>query len=338
MVDRIGQQFGNYRLVRLLGRGGFAEVFLGQHMRLNMQAAIKILHTQLADENIVQFQREANTIAALTHPHIVRVLDFDLKDGVPFFVMDFAPNGSLRQLHPLGSRLPFSSIVSYIKQIAPALQYAHEQKLIHRDVKPENLLLGRNNEVLLSDFGIALMAQSSRHQSTRDMAGTISYMAPEQIEAHPRPASDQYSLGVIVYEWLCGERPFQGSFTEIAIKHSIVPPPLLQEKLPDLPTEVEQVVMTALAKDPKQRFASIQAFATALELAADPKKTLELPQPGYSQPLSAVKPVTSQSLLSAIETATPIPPSAPLQATTQSEVGLSATVSPLSTDLYNHQR
>ncbi len=215
MTDRVGQQLGNYRLMHLLGRGGFAEVYLAQHLRLNMQAAIKVLHTQLADAADIQnFHREAQTIASLIHPHIVRVLDFDVKDGVPFLVMDYAPNGSLRRQHPRGVSLPLPTIVSYVKQVADALQYAHDQKLIHRDVKPENMLLGRQNDVLLSDFGTAIIAQSSRSQGTQDMEGTIAYMAPEQIQAHPRPASDQYALGVVVYEWLCGQYPFQGSFSE----------------------------------------------------------------------------------------------------------------------------
>jgi WD40 repeat protein len=132
-------------------------------------------------------------------------------------------------------------------------------------VKPENMLLGGSNEVLLSDFGIAIVVQSSHYQSTKDMAGTIAYMAPEQIQAHPRPASDQYSLGVVVYEWLSGDRPFHGSFTEVAIKHSVVPPPSLREKNPTIPPTVEDIVMRALAKDPKDRFGSVQEFAATLQ-------------------------------------------------------------------------
>jgi eukaryotic-like serine/threonine-protein kinase len=161
MTDRVGQQLGNYRLFRLLGRGGFAEVYLGQHVRLNMQAAIKVLHTQLADAEVKHFHREAQTVAALLHPHIILVLDFDVQEGVPFLVMDYAPNGSLRRKHPRGTGLPLPTILSYVSQLALALQYAHDHQMIHRDVKPENMLLGRNNEVLLSDFGIALLAQSS---------------------------------------------------------------------------------------------------------------------------------------------------------------------------------
>src|SRR5438105_2377668 len=179
--------------------------------------------------------------------------------------MSDAPNGTLRQLHPNDTVLPLPTVVGYVKQLADALQFAHDEKLIHRDVKPENMLVGRRNEILLSDFGIAIVAQSSRYQGTQDMAGTIAYMAPEQIQAHPRPASDQYSLAIVVYEWLTGERPFHGSFTEIAIKHSVVPPPPLREKLPTISPDVEQVVLTALAKEPKERFGNIQAFANALE-------------------------------------------------------------------------
>src|SRR2546425_6159438 len=268
MADRVGQQLGNYRLIRLLGEGGFAEVYLGEHIHLGTQAAIKVLHTQLTSEDVDKFRTEARTIAHLIHPHIVRVLEFGVEGKAPFLVMDYAPNGTLRQRHPKGAALALPLIVAYVKQVADALQYAHDEKLIHRDIKPENMLLGRRNEILLSDFGIAIVAQSSRYQGTQDMAGTIAYMAPEQIQAHPRPASDQYSLAIVVYEWLTGERPFHGSFTEIAIKHSVVPPPPLREKVPTILPDVEQVVMMALAKDPKERFGNIQAFANALEQAS----------------------------------------------------------------------
>jgi len=268
MAERIGQQLGNYRLIQLLGRGGFADVYLGEHMHLGTQAAIKVLHTRLVSESIERFRREARTIARLEHPHIVRVLDFGVEGGTPFLAMSYAPNGTLRQRHLRGTQVPLKSVVSYVKQVASALQYAHEHHVIHRDIKPENLLVGRNDEILLSDFGIALVTQSAQSQHTQDLAGTIAYMAPEQIKSHPRLSSDQYSLAVLTYEWLSGDRLFQGSFTEIAIKHIQVPPPPLREKVPMLSPAVEQVVLTALAKDPKQRFATIQAFATALEDAA----------------------------------------------------------------------
>ena len=272
MADRIGQQLGNYRLVRLLGQGGFAEVYLGEHIYLGTSAAIKVLHTQLASEDITQFQTEARTIAHLVHPHIVRVLEFGVEGVTPFLVVDYAPNGSLRTHYPRGSTLPLPTIVSYVEQIADALQYAHDQKVVHRDVKPENMLIGRNNEILLSDFGIAFVAQSSRYQSTQgmqDLAGTIAYMAPEQIQSQASIYSDQYALGIVVYEWLCGTRPFQGTFPEVAVKHTLVTPPPLREKIPGLSPAIEEVIMKALAKDPAQRFPRIRDFATALAQACE---------------------------------------------------------------------
>jgi serine/threonine protein kinase len=272
MVEQVshnGQRIGNYHLVKLLGRGGFAEVYLAEHIHLNTQAAVKLLSTQLANEDIEVFRNEARMIASLLHPHIVRVLDFGVENSVPYLVMDYAPNGTLRLRHPKGSHLPLQLVVSYVQQIANALQYAHEQRVIHRDIKPENMLVGRNNEILLTDFGIALVAQSSHYQKAQNIAGTLAYMAPEQIQAHPRPASDQYSLGIVIYEWLGGQRPFQGTMTEIAIKHATAMPPPLRLFAPDLPTSVEQVVLMALQKNPHDRFPSVLAFAHALERASN---------------------------------------------------------------------
>ncbi len=271
MADRVGEQLGNYRLVRLLGQGGFAEVYLGEHIYLGTAAAIKVLYAKLASDDFEHFRKEARTIARLVHPHIVRVLDYGIEGTTPFLVVDYAPNGTLRTRHPKGVPVPLPTVVSYVTQIAEALQYAHDQKVIHRDVKPENVLFGRRNEVLLSDFGIALVAMTTNYRSTQgmqDMAGTIAYMAPEQIQAQAETASDQYSLAVVTYELLSGARPFQGAFTEVAVKHTLVPPPSLREKLPMISADVEAVEMKALAKDPKQRFVDVQTFAAALEEAS----------------------------------------------------------------------
>ncbi len=266
MADYVGTQLGNYRLTYLLGRGGFAQVYLGEHVYLKTQTAVKVLHTQVSGrDDLETFLKEARTIAHLVHPHIIRVMDFGVDGGTPFLVMDYAPGGTLRMRHPKGTRLSLARIITYVKQVAEALQYAHDEKLIHRDIKPENMLLGRHNEVLLSDFGIALITQSSGYQSTQDVIGTVAYMSPEQIRGKPRPASDQYSLGIVVYEWLCGDRPFHGSFTELCTQHMFASPPPLREKFSAISSDVEQVVMTALAKNPKARFGSVYEFAQALE-------------------------------------------------------------------------
>lgn len=270
MTDLSGRQLGNYRVLHLLGQGGFADVYLGEHIYLNTQAAIKVLHTQLTQEMRVHFLGEAQTIARLKHPHIVLVLDFGVENMIPFLVMEYAPNGTLRQRHPRGSRLSLPLIVSYIKQIAGALQHAHDQRLIHRDVKPENMLLGPNNRVLLSDFGIATIAHTSSSLHTLDISGTIAYMAPEQVQGKSRPASDQYSLAIITYEWLTGYCPFQGSFAEIASQHMFAPVPPLQMPSQALPPDVERVLRKALAKDPDARFARVEAYANALEQACQP--------------------------------------------------------------------
>jgi serine/threonine protein kinase len=307
MTDRIGQKFGNYHLVRLLGEGGFAEVYLGEHIHLGTQAAIKVLHTQLTTDDMETFRNEARTVAQLEHPHIVRVLDFGVEGKTPFLVMSYATNGTLRQRHPKGSRLPLATVVLYVKQLADALQYAHDEKVVHRDVKPENMLVGKRQEVLLSDFGIAVMAQSSRYQNAQDMAGTITYMAPEQIQGKPRPASDQYSLGIVIYEWLSGTRPFRGSLTEMVGQHISAPPPPLREQIPDISPAVEEVVMKALAKDPKERFVKVSDLAIALEEAS---KLTGLQEPAIlSTPEQPPQPVilvhsTDQSSLVPKETIT----------------------------------
>ncbi len=273
MQNRVGQRIGNYQLTRLLGQGSFGDVYLGQQVHDNTPAAIKVLQTRLTPEDLKLFINEASTSFKLQHPNIVRLLDFGIDaNNTPFLVMAYAPNGTLRQRYPKGTRLPLDMIVPYVNQVAAALQYAHDKRLIHRDVKPENMLLGLNNEVWLSDFGLAHIAHSSFSQSEVKMAGTIPYMAPEQIQSHPRPASDQYALGIVVYEWLCGDRPFEGTLTDVAVKHMMIPPPPLHEKIPTISPEVEQVVMTALAKDPRQRFGRVQAFAIALEQASQPPK------------------------------------------------------------------
>ncbi len=292
MSNIAGRQLGNYRLTRLLGHGGFAYVYLGEHVYLDTLAAIKVLQVQIGGGEREQFLKEARMIAHLIHPHIIRVLDFGIQGTTPFLVMDYAPNGTLRQRHPNGTRLPLATIVAYVRQVASALQYAHVHHFIHRDVKPGNLLIGPQDDILLSDFGTALIAQHTDSQSTQDTVGTIAYMAPEQIEGKPRPASDQYALGIVVYEWLSGQTPFRGSLTEIIAQHMGAAPPPLHERFPDIPPDVEEAVKIALAKDPSQRFETIQAFARALEEACQSRETAAIftgtrpsaPQPNQNRP------------------------------------------------------
>lgn len=281
MGDRIGQQFGNYRLTRLLGKGGFAEVYLGEHLYIKRLVAVKLLHTTLGQKQRNNFLAEAQRLVDVAHPHIIRMLDFAVEDDIPFLVMEYAPNGSLRARHPGGSQLTLETILVYVKQAAAALQYIHDQKLVHRDIKPENMLLDIQQKLLLSDFGLAAIAHETVSLDQQGHGGTPPYMAPEQMQGKPRPASDQYALGTVVYEWISGSLPFQGSLSEIMAQNLFAPPPPLRKIIPTLPQAVEDVVLKALAKEPKQRFASIVEFAHNLEQACQENLlpcTTEIPE------------------------------------------------------------
>ena len=268
MAYRSGQKLGNYQLERLLGHGGFAEVYLGKHIYLNTQAAIKVLQRQFNDEGLENFLQEARIIAGLKHPHIVRVLEFGVEEQRPFLVMAYAPHGTLRRRYSRDKTLSPPVVAPYVRQIADALQYAHERKIIHRDVKPENMLLDDDNTVLLSDFGLAVRERSTyRSVHSTDSAGTTIYMSPEQLRGKPCAARDQYALGVVIYEWLCGCLPFDGPDISVVVQHLHESPVPLREHVPALSEEVEAVVLRALEKDPKQRFASVQELALAFEEA-----------------------------------------------------------------------
>jgi Ca-activated chloride channel family protein len=270
MLRYIGQQFGDYRLVEYLGSGTFADVYLGEHIYLGIKAAVKVLKGIFTAAEIETFRKEAQMIAHLEHPNIVPLITFSVANiygqKIPFLVLHYAPNGSLDKLHPRGTKLPITTIVSYIKQMADALQYTHNKKVVHRDIKPANFLLGNKEQVLLSDFGIAVISHRTISWEGQSIAGTWAYMAPEQFQAKAEPASDQYSLGIVVYQWLCGELPFTGDMYVLPFQQMTVPPPPLHEKITISPA-IEQVVLKALAKDPKQRFEHVQAFANALEQA-----------------------------------------------------------------------
>jgi len=189
--------------------------------------------------------------------------------------MDYALGGSLRTRHPEGTQVPLTTVVQYVQEIAKALEYAHSKHVIHRDIKPDNVLIGGQGELRLSDFGIAVLSGTGRTTlaGSYDAGGTAYYMAPEQSRGKPEKASDQYALGIMVYEWLCGKPPFsEGNAINIQYQHAFEPVPSLCEQLPTLPPAVEQVILRALAKDFKGRFATVQEFATALAEACAPPR------------------------------------------------------------------
>jgi serine/threonine protein kinase len=258
---------GNYQLVKLLGRGGCAEVHLGKHRYLNSYAALKVLNARIQPKDEHRYLAEAQTLVDLQHPNIVHLRDFCIENGTPVLIMDYAPRGSLRQNCLQGTQMSLATVVDFVAQIAAALQYAHNHNVIHRDVKPENVLLSTDNHVLLSDFGLSLLIPSPQQLSTQDPVGTARYMAPEQLRGKPCFASDQYALGIMVYEWLCGGPPFHGTTWEVWHQHTYAAPPPLCPVRPELPLRLEKVILRSLAKRPQDRFVSIQAFARALAQA-----------------------------------------------------------------------
>jgi len=296
------QNVGSYRLLRLLGQGATARVYLGEHIHLQTHAAIKLLHAnnQLSAFDKQEFVNEARTIANLRHQHIVKVLEFSFTDqGIPFLVMEYAEHGSLRQRHPRGTQLTPVAVCVYLEQIAAALSFIHQAGITHADIKPENLLLDSQQRLLLGDFGIATLSR----QTMQLISGTPAYMAPEQIELHPCAASDQYALAIVTYEWLCGQIPFQGTtHQEMMNQHrqAVVPP--LRQFAPNIAPEIEQVVLHALAKDPAARFGDVVTFVSAF-VQATRKATTSLP---LAAPLSTPAPTsTSAPTLQPTQAASP---------------------------------
>lgn len=262
-----GQYIGDCRVLRLLGQGNSSEVYLGEHPDFNQPIAVKLLHAWTGKRDIQRFLTQAAMLSKLDHPHIIHIYDFGLTDDdVPYLVMDCMPYGTLRQRYPRGTRLPLGEVVQYVRQIADALQYVHEHQLVHRDVKPQNMLLTAQNEIILNDFGTATVSYSLVPNSV-DFEGTVLYAAPEQLEGRSQRSSDQYALAVMIYELLTGSWPFVGTFEEVAHKHMFEQPPTVRSKGIEVSLLIEEALRRALAKDPASRFASIQDFANALDEA-----------------------------------------------------------------------
>lgn len=304
-TNRVGQQFGNYRLLRPLSASKDSTIYLGEHIYLKTQAAIKLYHSRLLEHDQESFLAEATTLARLAHPHIARVLEGGLERDTPFLVMAYTPAGTLRLRYPVGVVLPLPVIVRYVKQIAAALDYAHHQQVLHLDIKPENMWVGHNDEILLSNFRMTLFSRNSRSQSVQDVVEAATYMAPEQIQGHASSASDQYILGIVVYEWLCGSCPFLSTnYVEIARQHLHVQPPPLCSRVPDLAPAVEQVVMRALSKHTVERFSTIQAFADALEQSYLAPWDVAVPPPVFTEHALALLPASVAEEPISIPTAT----------------------------------
>lgn len=263
-----GRRLGRYRLEELLGQGGMAEVWRAVDERLGRTVAVKVILTAHVRDGSLRerFQHEARLVASLDHPNILPVYDYGDEDGVPYLVMPFLDGGTLRD-RMVGSPIPFAQAVSWIHQLGDALDAAHAAGILHRDVKPANVLIRKDERLALADFGIAKMLESPTGLTRTGMVvGTPIYMAPEQAQGRPAtPASDRYSLAVLAYELLSGKPPFDGeSALSLMHQHVTAPAPLLSSAIYGLPSGLDPVFELALAKEPERRPSTCGAFARQL--------------------------------------------------------------------------
>lgn len=285
MEELIGQSLGQYRIVEIIGQGGMATVFKARQPGLERWVAVKVLPPHYAADRhfSAHFLREAQAIAQLEHPHILPVYDFGQKGRYIYLVMRYI-EGSHTLADVMRQPLSYSQMLSYLDQVAAALDYAHERGIVHRDVKPTNILLNQN-WVFLADFGLARLTQASASPVITDVAlGTPAYMSPEQGRGATVDArTDIYALGVIVYEMLTGEIPHGAESSQaILYRRNHEVPPLLQVYRPDIPPLLDQIVQKALALDPAARFQSAGALVKTLRQA--------VPEPQASQLLTAAVP------------------------------------------------
>ncbi len=265
MTDLTGQTLGPYRILREIGRGGMATVYQAAHTGQGYTVALKALSPELAhqQEFVRRFLREMEVMRRLRHPHIIQLYEATQAQGVLFMAMELAEGGSLEQRLRNGPLDP-ASIVRLLQQVASALDYAHRQGVIHRDVKPSNILFTREGRVVLSDFGIASVAGGTRLTQSGAGVGTPAYASPEQAQGTRQQdqRSDVYSLGVVAYQMLAGRLPFErANALAIMLAHMNEPPPPLPAVVPQ---SVQKAVMRALAKPPEGRFSSAGAFVQAL--------------------------------------------------------------------------
>jgi serine/threonine protein kinase/Tfp pilus assembly protein PilF len=302
-----GENVGTYRIVEKLGQGGMATVYKAYHPALDRYVAIKVMHPAfMEDPNfLARFQREARIVAKLDHPHIIPIYDFAEHNGHPYLVMRFVEGETLKaRIESARSTergpLEPQEIMRIVQAVGEALTYAHGQGVLHRDIKPSNILLTPDGGVYLTDFGLARMAEAGESTLSRDMmVGTPQYISPEQAKGIRKldARTDVYSLGVVLYELLVGRAPFTAD-TPYAIIHDHIftPLPMPREINPDLPEPIERVLLKALAKEPNDRFQSVEELITALEAALEPlvapeaKETVVVPPPStVARPVEAVE-------------------------------------------------
>jgi eukaryotic-like serine/threonine-protein kinase len=273
MNDLTGITIDRYKIIRELGRGGMAVVYRATDNMLDRNVAVKMIHTEnispeKSEKLLKRFNREAKTLAGLSHPNMVKVLDYGEYESTPYLVMEFISGGALKSR--MGKPIPYPEAAALLLPVARALQHAHQQKIVHRDVKPENILINDADQPMLSDFGILKLVdveESHGLTGTGKIVGTPAYMSPEQIRGREVDGrTDMYSLGIVFFEMITGRKPYNANTPiELSMQHLHDPIPKAKQFIRDLPVEVDQVIARAIAKNPEDRYPNMAAFAQALE-------------------------------------------------------------------------
>ncbi len=259
------RQLKQYRQMRLIGLGNFVDVYEGENKRKH-KVLIKQLHSRLSQDDRNAFLAEGRTVIKLDHPHLLKANLLAEDHRPPYLVLDYSTHSLFHQRHPVGDVLPPALIGRYIRQIADAIAYMHRQGLIHQHLRPENLLLSENGEILLADLGIMALIRQTGSQEIYQPVNAALYMAPELFLGVSKPASDQYSLAAIAYEWLTGRPLLQGTPDEIFRQCFTIPPSSQLRDSKQIPSTLKQVLLKALARNPEDRFEEITAFTTALDI------------------------------------------------------------------------
>lgn len=259
-----------YRLEKKIGQGGFAQVFVAMDQLLKRRVAVKVLNSELTeDENFLsRFEREAQSIAALEHPNILSVYDYGQAEDTAYLVTPYVEGGTLHDKLRREKKFNLQQASQYLSQVAAALDYAHRRYIVHRDIKPQNMLLRtEDNRLLLGDFGIAKVLSSSSAQSRTGVMGTLSYMAPEQLEGNVGVGTDIYALGCVLFQMLTGELPYSGATEQVMMGHILRPiPSIIERSQGQLPPAVQDIINRALAKKPEDRFQSAGEMAKAFQV------------------------------------------------------------------------
>ena len=293
----IGSKLGKYEIRTEIGRGGMGAVYRGYDPMLERYVAIKVLAPHLVWEAdfVERFLREARAAARLKHPNIVTIYDVGQESGWYYYVMEYLEGQTLSELIQRRGPLSSEQAISILRPLADALDYAHHEGLVHRDIKPGNILLGKAGRVTLTDFGIARAAQQARLTATGTILGSPTYMSPEQTKGLSVDSrSDQYSLAVVAYEMMSGRVPFEADST-LSLMYKVVheSPPPIRQAVPGLPAGVEAVLGQALAKEPGDRYRTVSAFIEELGKALSGKKVKARIPPAQKRPAgAAAKPPT----------------------------------------------